>query len=508
MTEGVRNGMSDDGKAARGSVRRHRVRRFTTGLNVCVAVLLALVVTVMANILAYRYNLHWDLSWEGYYKLSDKTCSLLADLDAEVDVVAFFQSSHGLFEDVRNLLQEYEYEASKAGRLNLRVEVVDPDRDLARARDLTQKYDLDEANVVVFACGARKRYVEAKDIVDYDALARARGGSKIVAFKGEQVFSSAIQSVVRESPVVYFLSGHGEHDLGEYSRQWGYSTIARIMRRENVDVQPLVVAERHGVPDNASAVVIAGPATTLAQFELDLLSDYLGRNGRLFVLIDKGAETGLDPLLKEWGVALASDAVVDPRQSVTGRELIVTRYGDHAITRHFRKLITVFYMPRSVSPLTEGEGAARPLADRPRVSALVSTSSEGWAEADLEQNPPKFDAGVDVRGPVSVCMAVEKGPVSGIEVEIKPTRLVVVGDSYFVSNAALAKGGGGNIDFFMAVINWLVEREELMAISPRDPMELRVDMSRTQRRLAALVLGAAPLAAAFLGFFVWLVRRY
>ena len=50
------------------------------------------------------------------------------------------------------------------------------------------------------------------------------------------------------------------------------------------------------------------------------------------------------------------------------------------------------------------------------------------------------------------------------ELDIVPiiaNRVVVIGDSDFVSNAALT---GGNSDFFMSALNWLLERAELMAI--------------------------------------------
>ena len=41
--------------------------------------------------------------------------------------------------------------------------------------------------------------------------------------------------------------------------QAGYSGIARIMRRDNMDVRPLLLAEHGGVPEDCAAIVIAGP---------------------------------------------------------------------------------------------------------------------------------------------------------------------------------------------------------------------------------------------------------
>jgi len=496
-------------KGARGSIWRLRARRFTTGANVCVSLVLAALLAAMVNYLSSRYYLRRDLSTRGYYALSEKTTQLIKSLEADVHVMAFFQKRHELFDDVRNLLREYQYAAAGAKPQRLTVELVDPDRDLAQARELKRKYDLHAANVVVFETGTRRKYVEAKDLGDYDyTLSSERSfEKKRASFRGEQVFSSAVQSVVQSAtPVIYFLKGHGERDTDDFSKRGGYSTIARMVRRDNMSVKPLLLVEDNAVPEDCCALVVAGPDRKLAMAEVDLLADYLNRNGRMLVLMDPAVRTGLEPLLGAWGVTLQADVVVDPRRTLTGRELFVTAYGSHPITRNLKKVTAMFYMPRSVNCSSGSSEDAR--ADRPRATVLASSTKNGWAETDLNQTPARFDAETDRRGPIPVAVAVEKGPVSGIEVEIKPTRLVVLGDSFFVSNGALKSGGGGNVDFFLSALNWLVEREALMAIGPKIPEVLSLDMTRQEMlRVYLIVVGAVPAVAAFAGLFVWLRRR-
>jgi len=462
----------------------------------------------MIDHLAYRYYLRWDISWRGYYCLSDKTKGLLAALDTDVDIVAFFQKSNELFDDVRNLLKEYEYEAAKLKVARLRIRIIDPDRDLALAKELARKYDVREANVVVFEAGGRRKYVETKDIADYEMfLSGGRAIKKRVAFRGEQVFSSAIQSITQTTrPIVYFLEGHGERDINDFGKHSGYSSLASIIRRDNMEVRTLLLAEHAGVPQDCSVLIIAGPDRKFSRTEIDFLSKYLDKNGRVLLLVDPAITIGLEDLLKNWGVELGAGVVVG--LTLTGRELIVTQYGNHPITRNLRKVTTMFYMPRSLRPVIAEDQSQNMPADKPRVSILASNTKEDWEESDLDQTPPRFDAGVDLQGPIPVAVAVEKGPVGGIEVELRPTRMVIIGDSYFVSNRALSGGLGGNKDFFMSAVNWLVEREELMAISPKVPGELRLDMSREQLRRAYLIIAVAlPLAVALIGFVVWLKRR-
>lgn len=494
-----------EAKKARSSIWRRRGTWFATGLNVWASILLAALLMVMINYLAYRYYTRWDVSRRGSYSLSDKTGKLLAGLSGEVDIVSFFPQGHELFDDIRNLLKEYEYAADKSGKLKLNISIVDPVRDLAATMELAQKYGVRSSNVLVFEADGRKKYLEARDISDLSGnrLDGTRG-----YFRGERAFSSAILSVTQtRSPTVYFLTGHAEHSINDYNNS-GYSDLARIMRRDNMKLKSLLLAGLGSVPEDCSVLVIAGPDRRFARAEVDLLSDYLDGNGRLLLLVDPAVNIGLEELLRKWGVKLDADVVVDPSSTRTGRELIVIKYGDHPSTRNLMSIATTFYMPRSVEAVAHKVLPSHVQADKPRVFILASSSEKGWAETDLNRSPARFDAGHDRPGPISVAVAVEKGVVSGIEVEISPTRMVVIGDSDFVSNGGLKEGGGGNEYFFMNAVNWLVEREILIAIAPKIRLELRLDMNRRQKRTAFLIIAlAVPAVVAFIGFMVWLRRR-
>jgi ABC-type uncharacterized transport system involved in gliding motility auxiliary subunit len=277
------------------------------------------------------------------------------------------------------------------------------------------------------------------------------------------------------------------------------------MRRDNMDVKPLVVSAAAGIPADCSLLVVAGADRKLSDAEVDMISQYLGRNGRLLCLLDPAVKTGLEPLLLQWGVKLAEDVVVGP--SLSGRDLIINEYGDHPAVKKLKDLTTMFFMPRSVEPMEGSSAETVTASDKARVSVLAFTTP-GWAEMNLNESPARFHDGVDRKGPVSVAVAVEKGAMGGIDVEIKPTRIVVIGDSYFVSNGTLEKAVGGNVDFLMSTVSWLLERESLMAISTKSPYELKLDMDASQLRVMTLsIVGILPGLMALTGLLVWLGRR-
>jgi len=83
--------------------------------------------------------------------------------------------------------------------------------------------------------------------------------------------------------------------------------------------------------------------------------------------------------------------------------------------------------------------------------------------------------------------------------------MVVVGSSGFVDNSSLT---AGNLDFFMSALNWLLKRDQMLAVGPKTPQEFRLDMTVNEiRTVYGLVIVGLPLIVGILGLTVWLRRR-
>ena len=86
------------------------------------------------------------------------------------------------------------------------------------------------------------------------------------------------------------------------------------------------------------------------------------------------------------------------------------------------------------------------------------------------------------------------------------TRLVVFGDSDFVTNGYL--GIPGNRDLFLNSVNWLAQQENLISIRPKDPEDRRVTLTADQAKLifwlSILIIPGLILAA---GVQTWWRRR-
>ncbi len=473
-----------------------RLRRLALRANLAVLLLLACAVFGMVNYLSMRHYArgHWSrlLSAE----LSSQTIQVLESVPDDIRIVALLRPSNEATRSTTALLQEY-----AARSPNVSIGIVDPDRNMARTEQIAGQFPLSGSECVVFEIGGRHHVVPADELIEYGPPA-TDGEQPRRSFRGEQLFSSAIYSLTQATrPVVYFIQGHGERSPVDFDQRSGYSRIAARLRDENLDVELLNLGETKAVPNQCALMIIAGPTQSFIPFEMALIRDYLARKGRLLLLLDARTKTGLHSLLQEWGLDLGDDIVIDETRTLSGSELYTTLYPDHPITAPIQTLASVLFLPRSLRlrPVSSG-------VDKPSVSALVTCSAQGWAEFDPDDVAVHFDPQVDIAGPVPVAVAIERGPVPGVHVQILPTRLVVFGDSDFASNSGIM---GANADLFLNSVNWLLDREELLAVSPKTFEEFQLIMDARQlRMLFWAVVVVLPGVVAALGFWVAWRRRH
>ena len=65
-----------------------------------------------------------------------------------------------------------------------------------------------------------------------------------------------------------------------------------------------------------------------------------------------------------------------------------------------------------------------------------------------------------------------------------------------------------DIDFVMMGINWLADREQLVAIAPKVPRAFTLNLSDAQmNEIVLLTVAGIPMLVALLGAGVWALRR-
>ena len=507
------------------------------GANVSATALLLLAMVAGVNYLADRRNVSWDWTSGGQFSLAPQTLRILDELDREVHLVVLDQPRAAA--PVIELFERY---ADRSDRITW--EVIDQEAEPARARAYRASTEagIPFGTVVVTSGDRRERAAAPRE---------------------PDLTGAIVRLLSEDTDRIYFTTGHRERSLDE-SGAGGLSAIRSRLEEANYEVSELALLEtaaegRISLPDDAAAVVVAGPRLDLFPAEAEALAAYLRAGGKVMLLVDPpeppGAEDGRSELLDlagEFGIAAAGDVVIDA--SGVGQLFgfgveapLAASYGFHPITRGFETAAAVFPLAQSL--------IAPELSERPEgvtLSELVLTSEVSWGERDGEEIASGEVApdDEDRRGPLTLAWAAriareadgepdgggtdgasgasasEEVPESAAEDspeqpetaadEEEPTpdesaggdgRLVVVGDTDFVANN-LALAPLGNADLFLNMVNWLTEDEGLIAIRPRDPEDRRITMTAGQLR--NVVLGSLVFWPGFFlvwGIAVWWSRR-
>ncbi len=450
------------------------------GSNAFILSIAVITIVGVVNFMGQRYHTRYDATANKSFTLSDKTIQVLQNLKEPIQAIGFYTTDNiQTKQDVDDRLREYTRITDK-----LTYRFVDPYAEPQVANEYKVQID----GTIVFERGKRRENVFAAD---------------------EQSFTNAIFKVSQDKqPAIYFTTGHGEHNPTDSGND-GLSLMKTALEAENYKADVLDLKTlTDTLPSDITALIIAGPKQPFDPGEVKYVKDYLDNHGRVLIMVDPQVESGLEGLLKDWGLAFRNDAVIDPRFGFFGQAQVpvINTYKSHPVTQDLAGQSSFFQGARSLQALTSAQSSRSP-------TALFSTSDQSWGETDfatIKANSAKQDD-KDTKGPLDLAYAVEdKGE--------NPARLVVFGNSNFVTNgilnARISVGGqqqriqSGNGLLFGNAIHWLAGQESLIAIEtkPSDNRPVILTAEQTTLIVVSSVL-LVPAVILLIGALVWWRRR-
>jgi hypothetical protein len=485
-------------------------RRFNCAVHAGLGTLAVCALVVMVNYLAARHSQRTFLSTRSGLRLAPQTLGLLRTLTNQINITVFYDPSEPYYSTVVGLLREY-------GLANPRIQirVVDYLRDNAAAQQVFATYPLaggTNKNLIIFDCHGAWITVPGNALMQ-TRIEVAEGKElqlerKPVAFYGEKLFTAALLAITSPKLKACAVVGHGEHDLGSTHEQQGYSKFAMLLAQYRIQAAPLPLDGTNAVPEDCNLLIVAGPVKPIPDAELEKIEQYLNQGGRLFALFKNlgtnsfgtPQQCGLERVLAKWGVEISTNAVTDLNHTtlegrLRGYDLTTVDFTGHAAVKPLREAAIKngaalhLIRPRAV----ERRAEALKTADAPTVAEVVRSAPT----ATLDGHARAWSLGV----------AVEKGAVPGVVTQRGNTRMIVVGDSWFLGNQMIESAS--NRDFAACAANWLLDRSQLLVgLGPRRVDEFRLTLSRAQvQRLQWLLLGGLPGAVLAVGGLIWLRRR-
>ena len=489
------------------------------GVNVIIMIIIGMAIFAGVNYLGNRYYYRQDCTFQQTYALSDKTKNILKHLPRPVYIYALLTNNHPIIPRIKDLLEEYKMSSYK-----IKVEEINIVEDPALA-DARIKYLRDNLNIravlqpndIVLVCGDKSRVIPLRET--YHAKYQGNQEVGIGTFRGEEAFTSGILSIIQDKKTkVYFTEGHSEPVL----EGWGQDEIGYlngILRGENMEVNKINLHVKEGIPADIDVLIIAGPNEAFLPDEITMLKNYLERGGKLMVFAGAGIDVNLGSVLKEWGINLAENVVLDAQcAKILGsmediRIPLVTDYGasfGNPITKDLRdrKVNTAFVIARAIE-------AAKPAPQGLEILEIARSSSRSWGETDfnsLMQGTPRYDKEFDKKGPLTLGASVKKMLSPENQNSDLETRLVVLGSSEMAKNKFLSPQSSyymGSSDLILNSIRWLTLQEQFITIEAKKPGDTSINFNVGKRSLFLLLISLVfiPLSGIILGIVVWLIRR-
>lgn len=456
-----------------------RVRKFLTGRQVKYgsnSVILFIAFTgilIVLNMLAQQYPQRWDVTEDKQNTLAPETIQALQTLPERVYATAFYSARLNT-ETAGQLLEDFK--ANSEG--NFDYQFMNPDFN----------------PVLVNELGITG---------DGKILLQMGENHEIVTFASERELTGGLVRLLNpERPVLYFLTGEGEHDT-EKAGETSYTRVRQILENKNYVVNTLNLQAENAIPEDARVIVVAGALVPLTEDSLALIKDYMENGGSLLVLSNSVplTEFGEKPdllaeyLNSDWGITLNNDIVVDTNSPSSPFFAVSAQYAAHPVTDKMQGIVAIFPYSRSITIDNENTEVFP--------TALVLTVDQSWGETDFsaieQQQALSFDQGADQPGPMILAAAAENSTAG--------SRVVVFGSSSFAQDENFDFSGNG--DMFVNAIDWVTEQESLIGITENDATVRTFNPPGSLQFILTIVSAVCiiPLAIITAGFYAWVLRR-
>lgn len=427
-----------------------------------VRVVSCLLLLLLVNILAKRYETVYDLTADRIFTLAPQTTEALSKLTEPVEVIGFFKSTSSLEQRFQRFMERVE---GVTPLVTWRI--ADPDLEI----HLTKHYGIQEYGKFVLQQGERWIVIDTHN---------------------EEEFVNGLWRLLRKvEKSICWTTGQKEAGFDEAGTE-GMSQLGAHLRKLGYQMEPLFLPADTTIPDRCYFVALMGPQSHFEPVALDALDAFVRGGGRALVLLDPGTTTGLESLAARWGLELPAAVIADEHSRFEGAAStvpITKDYLKHPITE---ALGTYTFFPL-VRPLQVADKRLEGFD----YQSLVMSTSQSWAETTLAQFPPLFQEREDPRGP-HVLALLTTFPAHGEQ----RGQLLLIGDSDFVRNAHIEKAA--NRDLILNAAKWLARDEAYMTITPRQRRDTRLNMTPHEVQVIKLASFYGIPSLAFLCcFFIW-----
>ncbi len=504
-------------------------------------ILILLGILILVNLISVQFFGRIDLTENSEFSLAEVSKDTMRALDDQILAKAYFSkdlpapyNTHARF--LKDLFEEYK--AYSSGKFSF--EFIDPGDEEETRMELTmngippvqiQVLEDDEFKVKQVAMGIVFYYADKKEVIPVVKSTRGL----------EYEITSMLRKLVSDKlKVIGFLQGHGEPSLKEKMKE------ASKLLEKNYKTIAVQLGQDDKIAEDIDALVIVSPTQRLSEQALYEIDQFIMKGKSVAFLLERynvdlqrfnamPVTTGLEELLKHYGVTINGDFVLDVQNK---RINVSTQQGNmqirNIVNYPFIPVITQF---KEESTLVGSlEALSFPFVSSLELAAnsakvtyevLAQSSPRSWSVpystplSPLQRQAPTetskvgpFPVMATVTGILSSRYAGMEASREGMEwleaaqviPESSEAHLLVVGDGTFPQDDFL---DAPNLIFFANMIDWMVQDGSMSEIRGRGVTERPLaQLENWEKNTIKYVnLFGIPILLILYGFLRWGMRK-
>lgn len=468
--------------------------------------LLVIAIVIVLNIVATNLNIKLDTTSEQIFSLSDTTKDLAKTLDSPINIYVFEETGKE-----ETWLQEILLKYSKLNN-NINIVYKDPVLYPTFATDYlnrsTQKIQSLPLHSIIVenTTNGKFKIVLASDLMQAtNDGSSSDGQSSGVAITVENAITNALGYVLTDKDgLLYYTTGHQEITPPP--------AFSASCEKTNLTTDQInLLSDEMPDPSN-SILAILSPHADFTQEEVDKVIEFLSAGGKAIITLDVDVAklSVFEQILSYYGVAHEDGIAIETNSknmtSVYPTYLLPNK-GTHDIIKNMTASSTTIILPNAT-----GFKALTDARTTLNITPLLTTSDNAYLKTDFANLSTLTKEAGDIDGPITLAYAIEDSS-SGVLLQTgdyEHTKLLVLGNSYGLSNDYINVSATGNESFITSSLGWLLSVNTNYAIEgkTKDTYALRPLSTTTMLLINGFIVIVIPVIVAIIGIVVCHRRRH
>lgn len=471
--------------------------------------ILIFLISIPVNLLVDYFDIHWDLTPNQLYTLTDTTTDYLNSVKDKTVNMYFLMDMDKVKDDkdslaLYNALTQY----AEFDCIQFKDFEADDEPELIKELNPDGFYNLTEGDFI-FECEGVVKRIPASLMYKYNYSQDETTGETSVNsayFCGENYLTGAIKTVVTgETPAVYFLTGHDETPLSDYS------TLQANLANYNYTAKSLNLSETKKVPEDAKIILVPGPKKDISDEEREMLNTYLDEGGNINFMMTPNESNirykNIERILADYCLGMNYDRVTESdnsRQAVGNPDILMVNLSAAKQDSESYPDLTsglmeesqyIPYMPASRSFYEIYNANYTTLVMDTLITTNETAIGEVYGGTDEDPDPTQ-----------NTSLALARYAMDRTR---NDSKVLVMGSADFINDENLQSDYYiVPVYLFLSTITWMYNSDVDMKIADRektyDYMEFD-DRSAANRTLYIFI--AMPILIAAIGVGVWVRRK-